>query len=287
MLKTEKMKYMKNRIRCSVTTLIVLVALCTMLVSCEYDTFVDAKYPDQKIYMPAARYNPYKIDAVPMAIGQVPTPGYTYRFVTDTVKREFRVLLGVYRSGINNEGSFDVNIGVRTDTINDMLTAKLLPTGTLPLTPDKYTIVDKVTVNNGEELAKFDLVVNLDTLRKNSPSKKYAIGVNVSSDQREVNKTYATTIILIDTKIMKPTASLTSVADGANPKLIKFTNTTVNGMRYKWSFGDGSTQETSNAVNEAVTHTYAAAGTYIVTLTAYGITDSADKSVATKTITVN
>lgn len=45
---------------------------------------------------------------------------------------------------------------------------------------------------------------------------------------------------------------------------VSFTNTSVGGNVYSWDFGDGSTY---NGTNNTLTHTYAAAGTYIVCLT--------------------
>ncbi|HLN56274.1 MAG TPA: PKD domain-containing protein [Bacteroidales bacterium] len=275
---------MKNRFRCSMTTLIVALGFIFSLTSCEYETYVDAKYPAQKIYMPAAKQNIYNINSVPVAIGSVPTPGYPFRFVTDTIARDFKVLLGVYRSGINNDGPVIVNISVNTDTIAVLKANGKIPATAVPLTAENYTMASEVSIADGEELAKFELAVDMDLLRNNM-DKKYVVAVKVTSPDRAVSTGLGTTIILIDAAIMKPTANFTSVPD-ANPKIIKFTNTTKFGMRYNWNFGDGSSMNTSNEVNTAVTHTYAAAGTYTVTLTAYGVTTSSDKSVKTATITV-
>jgi hypothetical protein len=279
------MKHMKNRFRCSLTTAIVALGFIFSLSSCEYETYVDAKYPAQKIYMPAAKQNIYNINAVPMAIGSVPTPGYPFRFVTDTVARDFKVLLGVYRSGINNDGPVKIDVSVNNDTIAVLMANGKIPATAVPLTADNYTMPAELSIADGQELAKFDIAVDMDLLRNNM-DKKYVVAVKVTSPDRAVSTGLGTTIILIDAAIMKPTAAFTSLADGSNPKLIKFTNTTKNGMKYRWNFGDGSTMNTSNEVNTAVTHTYAAAGTYTVTLTAYGVTDIADKSVKTATITV-
>lgn len=276
---------MKDRIRCSIRILIILVVLSLSVASCEYETYVDAKYPEQMIYMPAAKQNIYKIDAVPMAIGSVPTPGYPIRFVTDTVARQFKVLLGVYRSGINNDGTFNVSIGVNNDTITYLKSTGKLPAATELLTSDLYTLPSDVSMKDGEEISKFDLVLNMDFLRNNM-TKQYAVAVKVSSSDRKTSPGLGTTIILINPVIMKSAANFSFVADGANPKLIKFTNTSTYGMRYTWNFGDGSTMNTSNEVNTAVTHTYAASGTYTVRLTSYGVTDSADKSVKTLTVSV-
>ena len=63
----------------------------------------------------------------------------------------------------------------------------------------------------------------------------------------------------------RPVSSFTHVADGVNPKLINFTSTSTDDgsvTAWAWDFGDGGTSAVANPQ-----HTYAAAGTYNVTLT--------------------
>ena len=62
------------------------------------------------------------------------------------------------------------------------------------------------------------------------------------------------------TVIPLPTAGFTSTTSGATAT---FTNTSANGVSYNWNFGDGQSDTTQNPV-----HTYAADGTYTVTLIA-------------------
>ena len=57
-----------------------------------------------------------------------------------------------------------------------------------------------------------------------------------------------------------PKASFTHVTDG---KTVTFTNTSTDGDTYAWDFGDGQT-----STSESPSNTYAANGSYIVTLTA-------------------
>lgn len=72
-----------------------------------------------------------------------------------------------------------------------------------------------------------------------------------------------------------PAAGFTSSTNGATAT---FTNTTQNGVSYLWAFGDGQTGTTPNPV-----HTYAADGTYTVTLTA---TNPCGTSTFTQTVTI-
>jgi hypothetical protein len=279
---------MKSIFKRKIKLLVALLGAVILFGSCKYQEVADAEWPDQLIYMPAALYNNYMIDAVPVAIGSTPTAGYPTRFLTDTVARKFNVLLGAYRSGVDNKGSFIVNIAVNTDTISKLLAIPgKLPVGTVLLPADKYAVPSTAQMVDGTDIAKFDLAVNLDYLLAGNPTQKYAIAVGISSKDRKTNPALSTTIIVIDTKIMKPTAGFTSAASATDPKTINFTNTSVYGTKFIWDFGDGSAMMiTTTAKNEKVSHTYAAAGTYTIKLTVVGVADYAQKAVfsAVKTI---
>lgn len=260
----------------------VLVLINTMIAfnSCEYKEIADADYFDEVIYMPAAIHNPYMINTVPEKRGDTPTPGYPVRYKTDATNNQFNVLLGVYRSGVYSKGSFNVDVIVRTDTIQRLIDASGLPAGTEILPSDKYSIVSSVNMKDGEDLAKFDLVVDMNFLREGNPDKIYALAVEISSDARETNPDFATTLIVIETKIMKPTASFTS-AVGAEGK-VTFTNTSLYGMDYSWNFGDGS----AISMEKSPVHTFASSGTYPVTLTVNGITGTMDAAVFTQDVVI-
>lgn len=264
--------------RC-ITALAVVVAAFT---SCEYQEFADTDYPEQIVYIPAAYYNPFMINEVPGPKGSTPTPGYPVRFNVDNSNNIFNVLLGVYRAGIESNGSFTVNITVNTDTVTKLITAGTLPAGTEILPFDRYTIPSSIDVKDGEDLGKFELEVDLDFLRAGYPGKKYAIGVGISTTARKVNNSLAMAIIVIDTKIMKPTADFTFAASSVNPLMVNFKNTSLMGMEYAWNFGDGSTGSTEKNTS----HTFAAAGTYTVTLTVKGVAGAVDQNVITKTVII-
>ncbi|HOI79816.1 MAG TPA: PKD domain-containing protein, partial [Petrimonas sp.] len=92
----------------------------------------------------------------------------------------------------------------------------------------------------------------------------------------------STTIVVIHTKIMKPTSNFTFSFDDADNKEVLFNNTSLMSEKYQWNFGDGS----AVSDDRSPSHVYSSKGTYTVTLTAIGITGNEDKSVKTEVITI-
>ena len=82
-----------------------------------------------------------------------------------------------------------------------------------------------------------------------------------------------------DEPIAPPTASFSFEVDAANPLSVTFTNTTEEGETFAWDFGD----DAGTSAEESPTYTYAAGGTYTVTLTA---TNDGGSDVSTKEVTV-
>jgi gliding motility-associated-like protein len=74
----------------------------------------------------------------------------------------------------------------------------------------------------------------------------------------------ATQVITITPPL--PTASFLGQGEGCAPLTVSFTNTSLQGLTYQWSFGDGGTSTADNP-----TYIYNVPGTYSVTLTAFGI----------------
>lgn len=262
--------------------IIIVSGIILSLSSCWDDiTYRDTDYPEQLIYMPTAYYNNGQliINDINRVRGELPIEGNPYKYVIDLEKREFRVPLAVYRSGINNEGAFTVDIKVNNDTIaklNESREDKLLL-----ISSDKYSLVNSVEVRDGQELAQFDLIVDLAFLKENYPDHIYAIGVEVSSPYRDTNTDLSTTVIIIYTEIIKPTSDFSFSIDSSK-RSVTFNNTSLMSEKYEWNFGDGS--PSSNI--ESPTHTYSSSGTFNVTLTALGITGDEDKSVISKEIVI-
>jgi hypothetical protein len=258
---------------------LVLIGFLLVFNSCEDGIpIVDVDYFDEVIYMPAALHNPYMINEVPQRRGDSPTPGTPIRYKVYNDDNRFDVLLAAYRSGVHSRGSFPVNITVRTDTIQSLIDNGTF-SGLEILPADMFTIPGSVTMKNGEDLAKFELMVDLGFLRDSYPDKIYGIGIEISSPDRETNPDLATTIIIIDTRFIKPTAGFTYSVTG---DIVTFNNTSKYAMEYSWNFGDGSALSNMDAPS----HTYVSSGTYLVSLTAQGITGSLDEDVSTVSITI-
>jgi len=261
--------------------LVLLFAFVLIFSACDPGTPLrDAEYPEQVIYLPAAVGGWFEINDIARRIGDPPIPGNPFKYVIDLENRQFIVPLGVYRAGIDNIGEFTVNIAANSDTIDDIIAAGDTIISLLP--SDQYTMVNSVDMPNGEELAKFDLVIDLDFLRNNFPTGVYALGVSISSPNRDTNPDLSTAIVVIHTTIIKPTADFSYSSDETDPNTIDFLNNSTMATSYSWDFGDGS----EAADEENPSHTYATSGTYAVILTATGITGDEDKSVFTTDITV-
>lgn len=254
--------------------------MITALASCDYETGIrDADYPEQVLYMPAAYSSGrFVIDDITKVIGELPFEGSIYRYKIDIENRQFIVPLSVYRAGIDNKGEVSVDISIDTDTVADLDNNSSLGYSLLLIPEDKVTIPDKAVIKDKEEIVIFDLKIDLDFLLGKFDDQNYGIGINISSKDREVNPKLATTIVIINARIMKPTSSFNYTVSDRN---VKFNNTTTYAEEYIWDFGDSS-----SSTEKSPTHTYTSPGTYKVTLTSTGITGKAENSVYTEDIII-
>lgn len=167
------------------------IVLASAIMSCEYREFVDnVDYPAQLIYMPAASSATYVIDE-PFVDGR------PNRHHIDASSNEVVIPLGVYRSGVTNDGSVPVSIAVRNEVISQLISDGTLPDEVEVLPGSQFTLPDNVTVAGGHSSASFNLRVNRDFLRNND-EKWFALSVEVSSNVLDVNEAQANTIVLID-----------------------------------------------------------------------------------------
>lgn len=177
--------------------------LLIVAASCEYEKYADAEYPDQIIYMPAANYNPYEIDGTNRK-GVTPTEGNIYRYVIDSENGKFIIPLAVYRGGINRIGEFEINIEAKSDSVQKLINTNEIDNTINILPSDKYFLESSIIMNSGEDIATFDLEVDLNFLQNNPPENKYAIEVEITCDERTVNPELNTTIIIISSGTSNP-----------------------------------------------------------------------------------
>lgn len=174
----------------------ILIALAC--ISCNYQEIEDAPYPEQTIYMPAAVRGIYDVSVVVDTYG-VPTPGGPSRYSVDEGNDQMVIPLGIYRAGVNNEGSFSVSISVNVDTVGALISNGTLA-GVEVLPSDAYSLPSSVLVNDGNEVENFNLTVDMDFLRSN-PGKLYAIAVEIATSERRINPQYKRTVVLIDSDL--------------------------------------------------------------------------------------
>lgn len=247
-----------------------------LMISCtKYQEIGDASFSGQQVYMPAA------VDGISTngiySINKVAVPGQVFRYTADVAGKKLNIPLGVYRSGANTKGAVNVTVAVNVDTAAKMLAAGKFPAGTEVLLTGKYNVPTTVTIANAADYASFSLSIDFDFLLANT-TKKYAIGVTISSTDRTISR-YGTTILLINPAFLVLTAAFTTAISS---RTVNFSNTSLNGATYTWDYGDGTPPSTG----VALPHTYAAAGTYSIRLTATGALGDYNKATYTATIVI-
>ncbi len=173
-----------------------VLMLVLALSSCKYNDYADVVYPEQTVYMPAAYYDIYDISEV-YETYHVPTEGESFRYYIDNKENKLKIPLSVYRSGITNDGKLSVNISLNTDIIIQLINAGSL-SSTEVLPSANMQIPSSVDIADGSDISIFELSIDLDFV-KNNTEKQYAIGVEITSQESEVNPDLKTTVILIKT----------------------------------------------------------------------------------------
>ncbi len=185
---------MKNKINIY-CKLICIFSVAVALFSCDYEELAEADYPESLIYMPASYSGVYDISAAPDA-SSVPTEGAPSRYYVDESNSTLEIPLGVFRGGVYLDGEVTVNLVFNTDTVSQLITAGSLPeTSLLPMSA--LSLPETVKIADGENLGTFNLKVDMSFLKSHATD-KFAIGIEISSEDREVNPDLKTTVVYID-----------------------------------------------------------------------------------------
>lgn len=271
---------MKNILTNSIKMLIAIFGFSILLVSCEYKEVADADYPGQKLYMPAAVNGIFTIDNVPQRVEFLPTPGQAYRFTIDAANNKLIIPLGVYRGGIDRTGKINVDITANSDTITKLIATNKVPALTTILPGTNFSVPASVEVADGSEIGTFNLEIDLAYLQS-FPNAIFGIGIGISSSTVEVNPLLKTTIVIIYTKILIPTANFSATIDATDKSKVTFSNTSSFQMKNLWDFGDGQTDTV-----RAPVHFFTTSGTYNVKLSAIGVLGTVNQSVKTLPVVI-
>lgn len=263
------MKYLKI-----IAAFTVILTIC----SCEKsESVADADYLPQKVYLPAA--NTSNSPTGVYFVNAVAVPGQTFRYKIDLPNAKFQIPLAVYRSGVDKKRRISANLVMNVDTVAKLLLVPgKFPAGTEVLPADKYTITPTVDIPDGADNGQFSIDVDLNFLRANL-TKKFAVAVKVNSPQVSASS-LNNAVILIDPAFLVPTANFNS---SVSAKVASFSNSSLNAVRYSWNYGDGTALSTLKDAS----HTYAASGTYVVSLTVFGALGDVNKSVKSVSVVIN
>ena len=255
---------MKRLYKINFVQLLLLTFLVVFATSCEYDEIRDADYPAQKIYLPSAIDDIYLINDTNTAVG-------TYRYELDLENNKVLIPIGVYRSGINNNGNITVDIAINNYKVNKLISSGDVVDANghnLELIPESaYTLPTSVSISGGQELAIMTLAIDLDYIAGQS-NKRLAVAISITSNQVEVDEEKSLAVLELNTRFIVPVAKFSYAVDKNNDKKFTFTNLSTYSTSYSWDFGDGATSTSDSTV----VHQFSDFSTYNVKLTVKGIT---------------
>jgi len=182
--------------------LLIVILFILGLTSCEQDAS-DVKWGITKIYMPQASvFNGGLNNNYPVPLNNnVATKNYEIDSVTNTLK----IVLGVYRSGLQALEAYSVKVGVNNDSTSSVVSQTLKG---VELPADTYTLPSEVSVANGERQAIFYLSVDLNKLKTKYPAyatRKLCLVVGISDPTKyELNAALSKTNVIINAAAFMP-----------------------------------------------------------------------------------
>lgn len=191
---------------------LLLSMICVVsLLSCGVDD-CDKQWGYAKVYMPqAAILNGGQNNNYPVPLNNnVSTKNYEIDEGTNTLK----IVLGVYRSGLQDLESFSVDVAV--DDVATAAAVKEISKG-IELPKGTYSFPETVQVQNGQREAIFYLSVNLSKLIEDYPSynkQKMVLVIGIDHPTKyELNENLAKTTVIIDGKEFLPTPPIVNGGD--------------------------------------------------------------------------
>lgn len=199
---------MKNDMRLH---LVLSIACITLLFSCGEDDS-EKQWGYTKVYMPqAAMLNGGLSNHYPVPLNNNPS---TKNYEIDTQTNTLKIVLGTYRSGLQDLEAFSVDVHV--DEAATAAAAKDITKG-IELPKGTYSLPDKVHVQQGQRETIFYLSVNLSKLIADYPSynkRKLVLVVGIDNPTRyELNEKLSRTTVIIDGQSFLPTPPVVNGGD--------------------------------------------------------------------------
>ncbi len=189
--------------------LVLILSVATLIFASCDTKVVDAEYPDQRVYLPAAAATAtenciYTISQAHINPGSTPTEGSPYQFVINEEEGLFSIPLSVYRSGITNDGKVDVTVWFDEDHLGQMYLDGYLSNDVEILDISFRRCPEAVRIRSGESLASFTIDLDLYYLMDQARyGKKFAFAVAIETADRQVNEDLDKVVILIDTQLFE------------------------------------------------------------------------------------
>ena len=191
--------------------ILLLVCLATSFSSCGEDDN-EKEWGNAKVYIPQAAILNGGIDT------HYPVPlnnnASTQNYSLDEVSNTLKIVLGVYRSGLQALESFSVKVAAdqaaTTAALADIAKGVELP-------QEVYSLPEEVVVKNGERESIFYLQVDLNKLISDYPlynKNKMALVVSISDPTKyELNEKLAKVTVIIDGASFMPTQLIVKGGD--------------------------------------------------------------------------
>lgn len=191
---------MKNIIKNIAYSIISLAIL--IFVSCEKSDN-QKEWGISKIYMPQASI----LDGGITHDYPVPLNRGSNNYILDSLKNTINIVLGVYRSGLENLKSYSVTVAADIDTTNQIITGGTITDAVL-LPSDVYTLPTTVSVPDGQRQSIFYLIIDRAKLIEKYSSykgKQLLLTVGISNASRyQLNQSLSKTVIIIDSGFFMP-----------------------------------------------------------------------------------